>query len=251
MTTNKLCLNTDKTELLVISSKYRRTPVPVITVSFNNKTIHPSSKARNLGVLFDCNLSYHDQISQTVKSGYFHLRSIKSVSKYLSQSSIESLIHSFVTSRLDTNNSILYNIPDYEIYRLQKLQNSAARLLSSISRRQHITPILFKLHWLPVIYRIHYKVLVLTFKCLNNVAPKYLIDQVSVKLPVRLTRQSQFIQIQPPKTKCATVGDRSFSAASAKLFNALPPDIRTCSSLTTFQSKIKTHLFTMAFSNLM
>jgi hypothetical protein len=174
MTQNKLHINPDKTELLVISSKYRQKQIPKISIKFQESIIQSTNKARNLGILFDSYLNFHDHISSILKSGYFHLRNIKSASKYLTTKSIETLIHAFVTSRLDNCNAILYNLPVYEIFRLQKLQNCAARIISQTTVRQHITPILLRLHWLPIKYRIMYKILVITHKCIYGTSPTYL-----------------------------------------------------------------------------
>jgi len=58
--------------------------------------------------------------------------------------------------------------------RLQKVQNAAARLLTGVSKRDHITPVLISLHWLQIRYRIDFKVLLLVFKALNGLIPVYL-----------------------------------------------------------------------------
>ena len=60
------------------------------------------------------------------------------------------LIHASITSRLDFCNSILYNLPNKPIERLQRIQNQAARMLKRILRRNHITPVLRELHWLRI-----------------------------------------------------------------------------------------------------
>ena len=65
------------------------------------------------------------------------------------------LIHSLVTVRLDYCISILYGLPDNSMYRLQKIQNTAARILARLPRFSHISATLFDLHWLPIKYRIN------------------------------------------------------------------------------------------------
>ncbi len=131
------------------------------------------------------------------------------------------------------------------------LQNSAARILTIIPRHHHITPILFHLHWLPVKYRIIYKILIITFKCLTNTAPIYYLQNlVTINTPSRTTRQSRYPFLYVPKTKLHSFGDRSYSAAAPRLFNSLPPEIRSCTQLSSFQSHVKHHLFNMAFPQL-
>jgi len=71
-----------------------------------------------------------------------------------------SLISAFVTSRLDYCKSVLAGLPKLTIAPLQWVQNAAARLITGIGRRDHVTPALRKLHWLPIPYRITYKLCV-------------------------------------------------------------------------------------------
>ena len=91
------------------------------------------------------------------------------------------VLHAFVTSRIDYCNGLLYRLPDCEITKLQRVQNAAARLLTSSRKYDHITPVLHELHWLPVKNRIHLKVLLLTFKELNGMAPAYISDLINVR----------------------------------------------------------------------
>ena len=84
------------------------------------------------------------------------------------------LIHAFVTSRLDYCYSLLYGLPKYQISKLQRVQNTAARLITNTRKYDHITPALYSLHWLPVFYRIHFKILIITFKAIYNIAPSTL-----------------------------------------------------------------------------
>ena len=55
------------------------------------------------------------------------------------------LIHSFITCRLDQCNSLLYGLRDTHIARLQRIQNSAARLVTRTRSSEHITPVLRKI----------------------------------------------------------------------------------------------------------
>ena len=81
-----------------------------------------------------------------------------------------------MTAKLDNLNSLLYGLPDSKIKQLQHIENSAARLVAKVRKFDNITPILKKLHWLPVAFRIEYKILLLCFKCLNDLGPKYLAE---------------------------------------------------------------------------
>ena len=96
--------------------------------------------------------------------------------KYLDRDSLESVIHAFVSCRLDYCNSLLYGINKSHLDKLQRLKNCAARLVTGTHKYDHITPVLKELHWLPVRFRIHYTILLLCFKCFYGIDPSYLCD---------------------------------------------------------------------------
>ena len=84
----------------------------------------------------------------------------------MTQESLVTIVHAFVTSRIDYCNSLLYGISDYNINRLQRIQNSAACIVTNTRKYDNITPILQKLHWLPVRQRIHFKIVLITLSLL-------------------------------------------------------------------------------------
>ena len=101
-------------------------------------------------------------------------RQIGKIRSFLSSSATEHLIHAFVSSKLDYCNSILLGLPSYEFEKLQRLQNTAARLTVRAKKSAHITPVLKSLHWLPVKERIIFKILLVTYKIVHGFAPAYL-----------------------------------------------------------------------------
>ena len=134
--------------------------------------VAPSSKVRDLGVVFDQYLTFHDHISGICKST--HLRGIGRIRNFLTFDATAQLIHALITSRLDFCNSILYNLPNKQIERLQRIQNQEERML----KRNHITPVLRELHWLRIYDIIILKILLLTHKAVNNTAPEYVCDLI-------------------------------------------------------------------------
>ena len=124
--------------------------------------INPSKTARNIGVLFDSSLSMEEHIKATCKSAVFHLSIIARIRKHLLAQAAETLIHSLVTSKVYFCNSLLYGVPNQPIQKLQRVQNSAARLLTYTNKREHIKPVIKQFHWLPVEFRVPYKILLRT-----------------------------------------------------------------------------------------
>ena len=127
--------------------------------------------------------------------------------------------------------------------KIQCIQNSAARLVTRSSPRQHITPIFRSLHWLPVNERIVFKILLLTHKCIHGSAPAYLRELIQLCKPQRTLRSSSTLLLSTPVTRTKTYGHRSFMHASPSLWNSLPHHIRTVTSENEFKSLLKTHLF--------
>ena len=120
--------------------------------------------------------------------------------------------------------------------------------VSEVHKREHITPVLFSLHWLPVECRIKFKVLLLVFKCLNGKAPIYLAEIMKFKVTLKTRSSKDKLLLQVPWTKRSTFGDRAFSVYGPRHWNKLPKHIRESDSVDSFKSSLKTHLFTEYFS---
>ena len=60
------------------------------------------------------------------------------------------------------------NISKSNIYKLQKVQNSAARMIERIKITNSVSEVIKNLHWLRIDARIMFKVLLLVYKCVTN-----------------------------------------------------------------------------------
>ena len=185
-------------------------------------------------------------INSISKSCYSQIRSLSKIRKYLTEDAAKSLTHAFVTSRLDNMNSLLHNVPDFQIQKLQLIQNHAARIVMKQKKSCHITPFLIKLHWLPVKFRIEYKILLQVYKCLCGGGPEYLMELLQEYCPARPLRSSNKWLLPEPKTK-KKYGDRAFSVAGPKLWNTLPDDLKNAPSVDSFKKALKTFYFRKAF----
>ncbi|CAB3984878.1 Hypothetical predicted protein [Paramuricea clavata] len=168
---NKLKLNSDKTEILVFSARHRPSP-SLSYINVCDDVIGLSTKARNVGIIMDSNVTMESQVLTICKSGFYYLRKISKVPKYLSLKSAEILVHALVTSRrLNFGNALLHGLSNTALERIEKVQNAAARIVTLTRKRDHITPVLFNLHWQLIKERIQYKILLITFKALSGQAP--------------------------------------------------------------------------------
>ncbi len=159
----------------------------------------------------------------------------------------ETLINTFVFLRIDYCNALLAGVSKATLSNLQLVQNSAARILTRTSAREHITPVLEKLHWLPVSFRIDFKILMLTYKALNNLAPQYLSELLTPYTPTCVLHSSEAGLLTVQTTRLKTMGDQAFSSLAPKLWNSLPSEIRNAESLSVFKSSLKTYFFRVAF----
>ena len=129
---------------------------------------------------------------------------------------------SVITCRLDNGNTLLYGLPKYQIQGLQSVHTCDARLVKRLSKFGHTSPLLFELHWLPVEHRIVFKILLLVFKSLNDLAPTYISDLLTQYIPSRSLRSSNQSLLVVPRSIQKTYGDRAFAVAGPRLWNALP-----------------------------
>ena len=247
MQRNKLKLNEEKTEILLISSSHFSSKVFATVFKVDDTCIVPKSSVRNIGVVFDKQMSMKQQINVICRSAIFHLRNIGGIRKYINRKACEQLVHAFITSRLDYGNSLLFGLPDIHLKRLQRILHIAARIITLTPASEHITPILKTLHWLPVHQRINYKILLLTFHALNSLAPSYLTELLVPHVPLRNLRSTSQNLLTIPKTSSRTFGDRAFAFAAPTLWNSLPCEMRLISDIHIFKSALKTFLFTNAY----
>ncbi len=240
MANNLLQLNTEKTEVLIITSDSMTARAQEHLGPLKN---HIHSNIRNLGVQSDQSM----HLSHYPETVFFHLRNIAKLRSIVSHPQLEMSIHAFVSSRLDYCNSLFTCLNQSSIDRLQLIQNAGARVLTRSKKSCHITPILATLHWLPVPYRIQYKVLLLTYKAIHGLAPSYISDIIHHHTPSRSLRSADKGLLSVPRTWLKTKGDRSFGAVAPRLWNALPLELRSAQSVVTFKGQFKTHLYKVAF----
>ncbi|XP_072246412.1 uncharacterized protein [Leuresthes tenuis] len=248
MTQNCLLLNSDKTEVVLFGPERFREKLSSYIVTLDGISLASSSTVRNLGVIFDQNLSFDAHIKLVSRTAFFHLRNIAKIRNILSQGDAEKLVHAFVTSRLDYFNSLLLGCPTYSLKSLQLIQNAAARVLMRTNRRDHVSPVLASLHWLPVKFRIEFKILLLTYKVLNDRAPSYLKDLIVRYFPNRALRSQTAGLLVVPKVSKSRMGGRAFSYQAPLLWNKLPVNVREADTLSTFKIRLKTFLFDKAYS---
>ena len=152
-----------------------------------------------------------------------------------------SIAVALVQSRLDYCNSRLFDISSFNLNKLQRVQNLAARL--ALNDWHSSTPhLLSKLHWLPIRSRIKFKISTLTYKLLRDNQPAHLRSLLKPLILSRLTRSSDKCLLFQPRTR-TSIGERAFSVCAPKTWNSIPLFIRLASSLASFKRLLKTYYF--------
>jgi len=135
---------------------------------------------------------------------------------------------------LDYGNATLAGIPSHLTKRMQSVFNSAARLVFSASRYDRITSLLTQLHWLKVPERIELKLAVLVYKCLHQTAPPYIAGELypsSADAARQRLRSASTSSLVVRRTRLSTIGDRAFPVVAARLWNTLPLNVTSASSI--------------------
>ena len=165
MINDRLLLNDDKTEFLLLGTRQQLAKVNIATITVGNTEVTSGTAVKNLGAWFDSTLGMLTHISKTCSAAFYYLHNISHIRKFLSLEDTKTLVHAFLTS------SLLYGTPASHLNKVQRVLNAAARLVCRAPR-----------YWLPIRQRIHFKMLLFTFKAIHGIAPLYIQDLVQVKL---------------------------------------------------------------------
>ncbi len=241
MKEHHLQLNLAKTELLVFPA----TPTLQhdFTIQLGSSTITPSSLVRNIGVIFDDQLTFKEHIAKTARSCRFVLHNIRKIRPFITQHAAQLLVQALVISRLDYCNALLAGLPSNTIKPLQMIQIAAAWLVFSKPKRAHVTHLFVSLHWLPVAARIKFKTLMLAYKTTTGSAPAYFHSLMTIYIPSRSQRSASERHLVVSSQRDTKSLSRTFSFTVPGWWNELPTLIRNAESLTIFKWHLKTHLF--------
>ena len=181
MAANRLKMNYAKTEVIIIGTKNNLGKLENKSIRVGTDTIESSEVVKYLGAWIDELMAMKRFISEKCKSANFHIHNIRAIRKSLDIERCKTLVHAFVLSQLDYGNALLYGLPNYEIKKLQSIQNWAAKLVLNRHYRASSDKALFDLHWLPIHQRIKHKILGMVYKCLHNDGPEYLTKLLKYK----------------------------------------------------------------------
>lgn len=245
MNLNRLQLNSSKTEFIKFGSSTQLQKCIIEGIDIIDTHVNESISIKYLGVHLDNELSFCTHITEKCKTAMFQLHRIRVLRSHLSRKSLELIIHSLVLSQLDYCCTLLYGLPNSSLAKLQRVQNFAAKLIFNKNKFDSATECLKELHWLPIKYRILFRLLCMSYKCVNDQAPNYL-SSYFIKKESGYSLRSKGVYVIP-RTRTRAFGDRAFSVSGPREWNNLPADLQSCGSFTIFRKKLKTYLFRKAF----
>ena len=143
MTANKLKLNDGKSEFFVSASPNHLSSdlMADIRLSVNGQPFKPCTSVRNLGVTFQPNASLSLHIAGVSRNVKYHLRNLWRIRRFVDFPTCHAAVRALVLSRLDFCNALFNALSQKDLERLQRLQNSAARLVFSAPLRTHTQPL--------------------------------------------------------------------------------------------------------------
>lgn len=218
--------------------------VETVSIIVGEHVVQASKCVRNIGAFFDTEVKMNVHVTNICKPAWYKLFIISRIRKFLTVDQTKSVIHAYVTSKLDSNNSLLLGTPQLLQNKIQEVQNAAAKLIVQAKKREHVTPILYTLHWLPIEKHILFKTMLIVFKCLHGNGPEYIQELIVLHKPARQLRSSMDEwKLQVPKSHSVKYGDCCFSVTAPSLWNNLPLNIKSSKTLAAFKNSLKTYLF--------
>jgi hypothetical protein len=244
---NGLLLNPSKTEAVIFGSRQQISKFTKNNnLTFSDTTLTTSNTVKILGVTLDSTLSMDNQTASIIKSCNYHIRALRHIRPCLTKDAANTIACGIVNSRLDYCNSLLSGTSQKNLNRLQRVQNSLARVVCRSHFRCKGDPLLQSLHWLPIRERIAYKINLITYKTLSTNLPIYLSEVINIQTSSRSMRSSDCHQLVLSRAKTKS-GSKAFSISAPQCWNKLSKHTRITTSIDTFKKRLKTELFRAAF----
>lgn len=236
---NKLSLNVTKTEQMFIGSDHNLSKIREDTpILLDKKPIKRVKASKSLGIYIDERLSWHDQINEMSKKITKAIGGLRQVRQFVPVQTAIIMYKSLIQPLFDYCDIVWDNMPLTTGERLQKLQNRAARVITCQSYEVRSNDILQQLGWKTLAERRYIHKAKMMFKIFHGNAPSYLMEcftKSTVNNAYDLRNRDNCLVLPKPRTEYLK---KSFQYAGAKLWNNLPPDIRSQNNFSTFKREI-------------
>ena len=243
-----LKLNGDKSEFIMFGMKQQLTKIDRTDINISGTSIQTVESICNLAYFMNCFMENSHDINKISGGLYGLLKDVRSICLHINQDTANLLVQALVLSKLDYCNSLLSDSAQYELHKLQRVQNMACRVVYNLRKYDHVTANMRNLHWLRIHKCITYKLASLMFKINKKQAPKYLCDLVTSNSAAKHTLRSSSTSIFKPIFCKSTLSMNStFASIGPRTWNGLSSFIRNESDEEAFKKKLKSHLFQLSY----
>ena len=194
MRSHFLKINPAKTEIILFTPPSEKHAARINGIFVGDSCIRFSSSVKLLGIQLDSCLNLDGHINNVVSECFYHLRNISKIKRYLTDQQTQKVVHAFVSSKIDYSNSLFYGLKACTLNKLQRVQNYAARIVSSSSSSATTKSLLENLHWLDIKQRTLFKILLLVHKFFMGTAPQYFTDYLLVRCSEKRILHTKFMQ---------------------------------------------------------
>jgi len=255
MVKNSMKLNDDKTEVLIIGKPLvlRRFDLS-ISIEFGGEVIAPTpckgDSWKSLGVKLDEALNMERQINWVKQKCSWTMMNLRTIGCYLDQEVKLMLVKQLVISKIDYCNALYMNVTKTRLKKLTSVLNNGIRFIYNIhDRSENLLPYYKKAHILPIKDRVFFKVCLLCYKIVNDMAPQYLKELIAMYTPICSSRSTRTwplddnLKMVIPKMSKTLAGDRRFTNYAPVAWNSLPLEIRSITHMDAFKARLKNRLY--------
>jgi hypothetical protein len=238
---NKLTVNVEKTFTMLICSRSHKAKNTRLNITVNDNILEQKNELEYLGVTIDCHLSWNSQLNKIAKKLAPKVGTLSKLKYILPLPTLNTVYKSTIQPITDYCCTVWGNCGDHKLLKVQKYQNRAARITrSNFNNDVSSADLIHGLGWQTLRERTDYFTCNLMFKCLNNLAPDYLSDNIILHDDVssRQTRSTNQLHVVPPQIRIEHCR-QSFTYQGAISWNKLPLHIKQSNNINHFKYQYK------------
>ena len=237
---NGMKINAQKTQLIILGTSQNLCKLPPISIKFMDATVLGSPTVRNLGVVFDQNMTFAAHVDDVVRRCTGLLIGLSHCRHSLPQSTLMTLVQGLVVSLIRYCICVYGTCNITQTKRLQKLLNFGARVISGRRKFDHISGVLQQLEWLTAQNMYEYHSLTLLKRMLVTSQPESLHDCIMSRRDIHHRDTRQADQLHTPAIHSES-GRRRLLYSAVTAYNELPEAIRELSP-PQFKTALRKHL---------
>ena len=240
---NRLSLNVKKTKMMIIGSRQRLRMIPPFTVSLNNERVELVNKFKYLGVILDEFLCFDKHIDHVVDKTTTKLGMLYKTRWLFDLETTQMLYSALISPYFDLGNTVYRVAAQYQLQRLQVIQNAAARLILLADSSMSTYDLHENLNWDTLATRASKAMVRIVYGCLHNQAPVYLYDKLTTMVHHgRTTRATDAGHLRVPRTHRG-FGQMAFGYRGPTQWNHTKPEIKAALNMNQLKRLLKSNRY--------